>query len=396
MGRPLVIVESPAKARTIGKFLGDAYAVEASVGHIRDLPRNASEIPPAKKKEKWARLGVNVEDDFTPLYVVPKDKKAHIRKLKDLLADAPELYLATDEDREGESISWHLMEVLKPKVPTHRLVFHEITRDAIDRALSSPRAVDLDRVRAQETRRIVDRLYGYAVSPLLWKKIRPKLSAGRVQSVAVRLVVQRERERAAFTSASWWDVAAPLSAESGSFDANLVQWKGKRLCSGKDFDDKGQLKPKRDVLLLDEAGAAAVVAALSKADAKVVSVEEKPYTERPAPPFTTSTLQQEANRKLRWTARKTMTVAQRLYENGWITYMRTDSMTLSDEAVAAARQVIGPTTARTSSRRPPGPTRARRRGRRKPTRPSVRRAAATAAWQSRSASCSGRSRASTS
>ena len=340
MGRPLVIVESPAKARTIGKYLGSDFQVEASVGHVRDLPRNAGEVPASKKKKPWARLGVNVDEGFEPLYVVPADKKAQVKRLKEALAEASELYLATDEDREGESISWHLLEVLKPKVPVHRLVFHEITPKAIERALEQPREVDLNLVRAQETRRIVDRLFGYEVSPLLWKKVKPQLSAGRVQSVAVRLVVERERERRAFVPADWWDLSATFEAEAGTLEAQLQSWGGRRLASGRDFDQQGQLKADSDLLVLDEAGARAVMDEVSRAEGVVRSVKEKPYTDRPAAPFTTSTLQQEANRKLRWTARRTMSTAQRLYENGWITYMRTDSTTLSDQAVKAARDLI--------------------------------------------------------
>ncbi len=339
MGTPLVIVESPAKARTIEKYLGGDFRVEASVGHIRDLPSKASEIPAAHKKKPWARLGVDVESDFKPLYVVPADKKAQVKKLRELVADADELYLATDEDREGESISWHLFEVLKPKVPVRRLVFHEITRDAIQKALANPRDIDQALVRAQEARRIVDRLYGYEVSPLLWKKIRPKLSAGRVQSVAVRLVVERERLRRAFNSAGWWDAVGQFAGKRGALEAELVEVEGQRIARGRDFGDDGKLQ-KDDVRLLDEKAAKALVEALSGGLAKVASVDQKPTTDRPAAPFTTSTLQQEANRKLRWTARRTMSAAQRLYETGWITYMRTDSTTLSSEAIQAARALI--------------------------------------------------------
>ena len=341
MARSLVIVESPAKARTIGKLLGSAYHVEASIGHVRDLPRKAAEIPESLKGEPWARLGVRINKDFEPLYIVPAEKKAQIKKLKELLADANALYLATDEDREGESISWHLLEVLKPRVPVKRLVFHEITAPAINNALSHPRAVDLNLVRAQETRRVLDRLYGYEVSPLLWRKVGPGLSAGRVQSVAVRLVVDRERARLAFKSAGWWDVSGPFQAKDGSFDAELVSWRDSRVASGRDFDDAtGALKASANVICLDEAAAREIAATLSKGPARVEKVEEKPYRDSPSPPFTTSTLQQESNRKLRWSARKTMQVAQQLYENGWITYMRTDSTTLSDEAITAARSLI--------------------------------------------------------
>ena len=341
MTRPLVIVESPAKARTISKFLGDDYMVEASIGHIRDLPRNASEIPASKKKEPWARLGVNIEDDFAPLYVVPDEKRAQVNKLKAALAEASALYLATDEDREGESISWHLLEVLKPKVPVHRLVFHEITRSAIEKALQNARSLHSSVVEAQETRRIMDRLYGYAVSPLLWRKIRPQLSAGRVQSVAVRLIVERERERQAFVSASWWDITGQFAHTDGGLEASLIRIGDDRPASSRDFTDLGALKnPGSGVVVLDEEGAKALAARLTGKPTEVAEVNEKPYQDRPAAPFTTSTLQQESIRKLRWTARRTMSVAQRLYENGWITYMRTDSVTLSAEALAAARGLI--------------------------------------------------------
>jgi DNA topoisomerase I len=341
MSRPLVIVESPAKARTIERFLGSDYNVEASVGHVRDLPRSAAEIPAAKKKEKWARLGVDVERGFAPLYIVPAEKKPQIQRLKDLLDDASALYLATDEDREGESISWHLLEVLKPKVPVYRLVFHEITRPAIQAAIDSPRDVDMSLVRAQETRRILDRLYGYEVSPLLWRKVRPRLSAGRVQSVAVRLIVERERERMAFRTGTWWDVGAQFAAGGAQVDAELSQVGDDRIAKGKDFDENtGKLKPNAKVILLDEMRAKGIVESLRGAKATVESVERKPYKDRPAPPFTTSTLQQDMNRKLRWTAQRTMSVAQRLYENGWITYMRTDSLALSSEALSASRTHI--------------------------------------------------------
>ena len=339
MGKSLVIVESPAKAKTIEKYLGDGFRVLPSVGHVRDLPQSAEDIPAAVKKEPWARLGVNVEKGFEPLYIVPAAKQAQLRALKESLATADALYLATDEDREGEAISWHLLEVLKPRVPVRRLVFNEITKAAIQRALQKPRDIDQNLVRAQETRRILDRLVGYEVSPLLWKKVRPQLSAGRVQSPAVRMLVERERARMAFRSASWWDVTAALDAGGVSFDASVVAWQGERLATGKDFDDRGQVAP--GVRVLDEAVARAVAAALPAQVARVQKVEEKPFTERPAAPFTTSTLQQEAIRKLRWSSRDVMKVAQVLYETGWITYMRTDSTTLSDEALQAARGLIG-------------------------------------------------------
>ncbi|MDP6933999.1 MAG: DNA topoisomerase, partial [Myxococcota bacterium] len=322
MGRPLVIVESPAKARTIERFLGNDFQVEASVGHIRDLPKNASEIPAKMKNKPWARLGVDVEE-FRPIYVIPQRQKDQVQKLKTMLADASALYLATDEDREGESISWHLVEVLKPDIPVYRLVFHEITRAAIQKAIENPRAVDMNLVQAQEARRILDRLYGYEVSPLLWKKVRPRLSAGRVQSVAVRLVVERERQRLAFRSAQWWDVAGPFDAEAGTFRTQLTHWQGTRIARSRDFEDTtGQLKKGSKSKVLDETAANHIVSSLSGGPAQVAKVENRPFTERPAPPFTTSTMQQEANRKFKWTARRTMSAAQRLYEAGWISYMR--------------------------------------------------------------------------
>ena len=337
----LVIVESPAKARTISKFLGPNYTVEASIGHIRDLPQGAKEIPEEYKKEEWAYLGVDVNHGFEPVYVIPHAKGPQVRKLKSLLKDASELYLATDEDREGEAISWHLCEVLKPKVPVHRLVFHEITQEAIRDALKTPRQIDDNLVRAQEVRRIVDRLYGYDVSPLLWRKIRPRLSAGRVQSVAVRLIVERERQRMAFKSATFWDLLANFAKANGQkFQAELISVDGRKIPSGRDFDPStGRLKDP-GFLLLDEHHAAELVERLRTVPCRVASLEDKPYTTKPYPPFTTSTLQQEANRKYGFTARHTMQVAQSLYENGHITYMRTDSTTLARVAVEAARQLV--------------------------------------------------------
>jgi DNA topoisomerase-1 len=338
----LVIVESPAKARTIGKFLGRGFTVEASIGHVRDLPQGAKEIPAEYRSEGWSRLGVNVEKDFDPLYIIPHGKTAQVRKLKGLLKEASELYLATDEDREGEAISWHLNEILKPKVPVHRLVFHEITKEAIDEALANPREIDDALVKAQETRRIVDRLYGYEVSPLLWRKVRPKLSAGRVQSVAVRLIVERERQRMAFTAATYWDLLGLFAKLDGGpeFRAELVSVDERPIPAGKDFDAAtGQLKDPQ-FLQLDEAGAQRLVERLRGATFNVASLENKPYTSRPYPPFTTSTLQQEANRKLGFTARRTMQVAQSLYETGHITYMRTDSTNLAAVAVEAARDLV--------------------------------------------------------
>ncbi|MHC4852862.1 MAG: type I DNA topoisomerase [Planctomycetota bacterium] len=350
-GKTLVIVESPAKARTIGRFLGSDFMIEASVGHIRDLPANAAEIPERFKKEKWARLGIDIEDEFRPLYVVPKAKREHIRRLKKCLKEASRLYLATDEDREGEAISWHLVQELKPKVAVGRLVFHEITKTAIRHALDNPRAVNEDLVEAQETRRLVDRIYGYQVSPLLWKKIKPKLSAGRVQSVAVKLVVEREHERMRFHSANYWDVKGTFqAAENGPFEATLTGLDGRRVATGKDFDPetgklKQQDKPAQDKgpdqpIHVDERQANELVKRCDRKPAKVLKVDRKPYTQKPAAPFTTSTLQQEAGRKLRFTAKRTMQTAQRLYENGYITYMRTDSTTLSKEALKATRTLI--------------------------------------------------------
>ena len=340
MTKSLVIVESPAKARTIAGFLGDGYVVESSIGHIRDLPKSADDVPPALKKTPWAKLGVDVENDFKPLYVVDADKRQHIARLKQLLKEADELYLATDEDREGESIAWHLFEVLQPKVPVRRMVFHEITRKAIQQALSSPREIDRRLVEAQEARRILDRLFGYEVSPVLWKKILPKLSAGRVQSVATRVLVERERERMRFVAASYWDLEGLLAKQDGStLSAGLVSVDGVRIASGKDFGEDGKLT-KSDVVLLDEANAKALADGLRGQTLKVRSVERKPYKRSPSPPFMTSTLQQEAGRKLRFSTSRTMKAAQRLYENGYITYMRTDSTTLSEAALTAARKLI--------------------------------------------------------
>lgn len=341
-GNALVIVESPAKARTIGKFLGRGFTVEASIGHVRDLPQGAKEIPAEYRGQEWSRLGVNVEANFDPLYIVPPQKTAQVRKLKGLLKQADELYLATDEDREGEAISWHLNELLKPKVPVHRLVFHEITKEAIEEALANPRQIDDDLVKAQETRRIVDRLYGYEVSPLLWRKVRPKLSAGRVQSVAVRLIVERERQRMAFHAATYWDLLGQFSKRpSGpSFRAELVAVGERGIPSGKDFDPAtGRLK-NEGLLLLDQEGAEQLAARIRQAEFKVAGLDDKPYTSRPYPPFTTSTLQQEANRKFGFTARRAMQIAQSLYENGHITYMRTDSTNLAAVAIDAARTLV--------------------------------------------------------
>ena len=337
--KALVIVESPAKAKKIQGFLGSDYAVRASVGHVRDLPARASEVPAALKKESWASLGVNIDNDFDPLYVVSSDKKKIVRELKDLLKTADELIIATDEDREGESIGWHLVQLLSPKVPVKRMVFSEITKKAILDALAETRDLDENLVAAQETRRVVDRLYGYTLSPLLWKKIAPKLSAGRVQSVAVRVLVDREIERLRFHSGTFWDLKAALNAsDNGQFEAVLQTVAGRRIATGKDFDENtGQLKDGSTVLLLEEAAAKDLQTRISASPWTVAKVEQKNQTRRPSPPFTTSTMQQEANRKLGMAARDSMRTAQRLYEAGHITYMRTDSVSLSGEAVDAAR-----------------------------------------------------------
>lgn len=344
MAHKLVIVESPAKARTIEGYLGRGYVVESSIGHIRDLPQTAADIPAKIKGEPWARLGVNVDDGFKPVYVVSRDKKAHITKLKGLLKDADELYLATDEDREGEAIAWHLLDELKPKadLPVKRMVFHEITPQAIQAAVETPREIDMDLVEAQEARRILDRLYGYEVSPVLWKKVMSGLSAGRVQSVATRLVVDRERERMAFKAASYWDLEGTFDAgadhEQRMFPAKLHSIDEVRVARGSDFNDSGALKETAKVVHLQQARAEALVEALHDTAFTVRSVESKPYSRSPYAPFRTTTLQQEASRKLGYSASRTMSVAQRLYENGYITYMRTDSTTLSGTAIAAARE----------------------------------------------------------
>ncbi|MCG7207211.1 type I DNA topoisomerase [Streptomyces arenae] len=344
-GRRLVIVESPAKAKTIKGYLGPGYVVEASVGHIRDLPNGAAEVPEQYTGEV-RRLGVDVEHDFQPIYVINADKRAQVKKLKDLLKESDELFLATDEDREGEAIAWHLQEVLKPKIPVKRMVFHEITKDAIRAAVANPRQLNQKLVDAQETRRILDRLYGYEVSPVLWKKVMPRLSAGRVQSVATRLVVERERERIAFRSAEYWDLTGTFAtgragdpSDPSSLVARLQAVDGRRVAQGRDFDSLGQLKT-ANTLHLDEANARALAAALENTRFAVRSVESKPYRRSPYAPFRTTTLQQEASRKLGFGAKATMQVAQKLYENGYITYMRTDSTTLSDTAIAAARAQV--------------------------------------------------------
>jgi DNA topoisomerase I len=350
VAKPLVIVESPAKARTLTRFLGSKYRVEASYGHVRDLPESASEVPKEIKGKPWGRLGVDTEGDFTPYYVVPDDKKKYIQLLKAAVKDASEVILATDPDREGESISWHLKQVLKPKVPVRRIVFHEITEEAINAALREAHDdVDENLVRAQESRRILDRLYGYTLSPVLWKKVQTGLSAGRVQSVAVRLIVEREEERIAFRSASYWDLEAKIRANDREFTATLVRLGDQRVATGKDFDAQGQLTGK-GARVLDQAQAHALVDALSRhLPWTVTSVEEKPFTQRPAPPFTTSTLQQEANRKFGYSAERTMSIAQGLFQGvdvgggdleGLISYHRTDSTTLSDKALAEAGQAV--------------------------------------------------------
>ncbi len=346
MLKALVIVESPTKARTISGFLPEGFSVEASIGHVRDLPTSAAEVPAAIKKEPWGRLCINVDKDFEPVYVVPSAKKKQVAKLRKLLKNADVLYLATDEDREGESISWHLLEVLAPKVPQKRLVFHEITREAIQKALDNPREMDERLVKAQETRRILDRLYGYGVSPILWRKVAPRLSAGRVQSVTIRVIVDRERERQRFKKSTFWDIVASFKADEGAaFDTVLVSLGGERIARGKDFDaGTGLLRPSTGdgpgVCHLDEERSQGLVERMKNSKWSVEQVERKPYTDRPSPPFTTSTLQQEANRKLHLSARAAMQAAQRLYENGFITYMRTDSTLLSEQAVSRSREMI--------------------------------------------------------
>ena len=350
MPKPLVIVESPAKARTLTRFLGNRYRVEASYGHVRDLPESAADVPKDIKGKPWGRLGVDTEGEFTPYYVVPADKKKYVQLLKAALKDASEVILATDPDREGESISWHLKQVLKPKVRVRRIVFHEITEEAINNALKEAHEdVDENLVRAQESRRILDRLYGYTLSPVLWKKVQTGLSAGRVQSVAVRLIVEREEERMAFRSASYWDLEARIRADDREFTAALVRVGDQRVASGKDFDAKGALTGK-GVRLLDEGNARDLVDSLSRnLPWLITSVEEKPFTQRPAPPFTTSTLQQDANRKFGFSTERTMQVAQRLFQGvdigggdleGLISYHRTDSTTLSEKALREAGQAV--------------------------------------------------------
>jgi DNA topoisomerase-1 len=343
MAKPLVIVESPTKARTISRFLGSDYVIEPSVGHIRDLPRSAKEIPASVKSEPWARLGVDTDHDFRPLYIIPAEKKEQVKKLKSLLKDASKLYLATDEDREGESIAWHILEVLNPRIPVERMVFHEITDRAIREALSATRSIDKRLVDAQEARRILDRLYGYEVSPVLWKKVAPRLSAGRVQSVACRLLVERERERMKFVGASYSDITAFFRSKDAEFSAKMVRHASRRIAQGRDFSASGSLKSSAEkdrVIALDLAAASKLAEGLAGKSFRVVSVEEKPFKRQPSPPFMTSTLQQEASSKLRFSPSRTMSIAQRLYEQGFITYMRTDSVSLAAEALEEAKRVI--------------------------------------------------------
>ncbi len=341
MTKPLVIVESPAKARTISGFLGDKYVVESSVGHIRDLPRTAADIPEKYKKTEAGRLGIDIENDFEPIYIVPGEKKKVVTDLKKKLKDASELYLATDEDREGEAIAWHVLQLLNPKVPVKRMVFHEITESAIEEAINNARELDMKLVQAQEGRRILDRLVGYETSPILWRKVMPKLSAGRVQSVATRLIVDRERERMLFKSAKYFDVAAVLEAKDKSaFESTLTHLDETRIAQSKDFDDKtGQVKNDK-VIVVDKAGAEDLAEKAKGKDFEVLSVEESDWKQSPYPPFITSTLQQEGGRKLRFSSARTMAIAQRLYERGYITYMRTDSTSLSEQAITAARNRI--------------------------------------------------------
>ncbi len=340
-GQKLVIVESPTKAKTIRKFLGSEYRVEASMGHVRDLPAKASEIPESAKGFSWSRLAVNVEDGFEPIYVIPPGKKKIVAELRKAIKDATELYIATDEDREGEAIGWHLVELLKPKIPVYRMVFHEITEKAIKAALSNPRDLDTNLINAQETRRVLDRLVGYTVSPLLWRKVAPKLSAGRVQSAAVRVLVMRERERMAFKSATYWDLKATLEKAGTEFTAELKQLDGKRLATGKDFDENtGKLKDGLDVLLLQGERAEALAGELASAALRVDDLKKRDFTSKQPTPFTTSTLQQESNNRLGLSAKRTMQAAQRLYEKGHITYMRTDSVNLSEDALSGIRTMV--------------------------------------------------------
>ncbi|MCY4111528.1 MAG: type I DNA topoisomerase, partial [Chloroflexi bacterium] len=343
-GKNLVIVESGAKAATLQRFLGSQYKVVASVGHVRDLPASAAQVPKNLKGKSWATLAVNVDEGFRPVYIVPADRKRVVANLRSDLKTARELLIATDEDREGEAIAWHLVEVLKPKLPIRRMVFHEITRSAVEAALGRTRDIDQHLVRAQEARRVLDRLIGYLVSPVLWRKVQSGLSAGRVQTPALRLIVDRERERMAFVHAAYWGLTATLAPSDrpdGAFPARLVSLDGQDIATGDDFDPStGALLANRRVRRIDEADTRRLATALTKAEFHVVSVDKRPVTRRPAPPFITSTLQQAASRRLRFSARQTMRVAQQLYEAGYITYMRTDSPTLSQQAIAAARDEV--------------------------------------------------------
>src|SRR5829696_4851882 len=340
MAKPLVIVESPAKAKTLGRFLGNKYRVEASYGHIRDLPESAADVPKEIKEKGWGRLGVDVDSDFRPYYVVPGDKKKQVAHLKTAIKDASELLLATDPDREGESISWHLAQVLKPKVPVRRIVFHEITEEAVKEALDHPGDVNENLVRAQESRRILDRLYGYTLSPVLWKKVQTGLSAGRVQSVAVRLIVNREQERMAFTAATYWDLEARLMGDGREFGVTLARLGNDRVATGKDFDENGRFTGKNTRVVSGSEAEALVQALRTNLPWAVTAVEEKPGFERPAPPFTTSTMTQEASRKLGFSTERTMQAAQRLFQDGHISYHRTDSTTLSDRALSESAEAI--------------------------------------------------------
>lgn len=342
MSKPLVIVESPAKARTIAGFLGDDFVVESSVGHIRDLPRTAADIPDEFKKTEAGRLGIDVENDFKPIYIVPAEKKKVVSELKRKMKDASELYLATDEDREGEAIAWHVLQVLNPKIPVKRMVFHEITREAIEEAINNARELDTKLVQAQEGRRVLDRLVGYETSPILWRKVMPRLSAGRVQSVATRLVVDRERARMAFVSATYFDVIAQVQAKEKSdpFEATLTHLGDTKIASSKDFDEKDGKVKNDKVVVVGKDAADQLASSVSGNQLNVGSVEESDWKQTPYPPFITSTLQQEAGRKLRFSSARAMAVAQRLYERGYITYMRTDSTHLSDQATSAARSRI--------------------------------------------------------
>jgi DNA topoisomerase-1 len=350
MPKTLVIVESPAKARTIERFLKSGYEVLASYGHVRDLPESADEIPDEIRKKKWGRIGVDTDGNFKPYYVIPNDKRKYVQALRSALKGANQVLLATDPDREGESISWHLKEILKPKVPVKRIVFHEITKDAINEALKDAHDVDENLVRAQESRRILDRLYGYTISPVLWKKVQTGLSAGRVQSVATRLIVDREEERLKFTAATYWDLEARLSGDGREFTATLARVGNERVATGKDFDEKGALTGKNARVLSEADGRGLMDALWAHLPWTVTAVDEKPGVERPAPPFTTSTLTQEASRKLGFSTERTMQAAQRLFQDGHISYHRTDSTTLSEKALADSAATIATCSAPSTTR----------------------------------------------